>query len=110
MPCRDISEQAAVKGRFPWRRQEWSQPLATQSPTSIGSPCTKMPKPTPQQQALIRDLYLALVEEPWFNRNVVTEKELLKMLHANCAGVDDDAAELETRCRTEARHRFSKRR
>ena len=68
-----------------------------------------MPKPTPQQLALIREIYLALVEEPWFNRNVVTERELLKMVHAICAGADDEAERLTERCHAEARHRFSRR-
>jgi hypothetical protein len=39
-----------------------------------------MPKYDPGELALIRDVYEAVVAEAWFNRNSVTERELLKLV------------------------------
>ena len=39
-----------------------------------------MPKPAPQDLVLMRDIYTEIVEAPWFNRNAVTERELLKLI------------------------------
>lgn len=67
-----------------------------------------MPKPAPHELKIMRDTYMEIVDAPWFNRNAVTERELIKLLFAAHAdGVGDRAAFGEF-CREEARRRFSR--
>jgi len=67
-----------------------------------------MPKPAPQELALMRDIYTEIVEAPWFNRNAVTERELLKLIfNAHSDGIGDHAA-FGKLCREEAQRRFSR--
>lgn len=67
-----------------------------------------MPQPAPHELALIRELYTAILEEPWFNRNAITERELLKMVFRTCADATEDRETLKSLCRLEARRRFSR--
>lgn len=67
-----------------------------------------MPKPTPHELDTIRHIYLAVVEEPWFNRNAITERELLKLVFSACIGSVRSLEELERLCREEAQRRFAR--
>ena len=67
-----------------------------------------MPKPAPHELELIRDIYLAVLDEPWFNSNAVTERELLKVVYRICVGADEAPEVLAGLCRNEARERFSR--
>lgn len=67
-----------------------------------------MSKPAPHELETIRHIYLTVVDEPWFNRNAITERELLKLVLRACTGSDKSRSELEGLCRTEARARFSR--
>lgn len=67
-----------------------------------------MPKPAPHELAIMRDIYAEIVEAPWFNRNAVTERELLKLIfRAHAGGLVGDEA-FGRFCREEAQRRFSK--
>lgn len=67
-----------------------------------------MPKPAPHELAVMRDVYTKIVEAPWFNRNAITERELLKLIfEAHSNGLGDHHA-FEKHCREEAQRRFSK--
>lgn len=67
-----------------------------------------MSKPAPHELAILRDVYTAIVDAPWFNRNAVTEKELLKMIfRAHADGIGDHEA-FGKLCRDEAQRRFSR--
>lgn len=67
-----------------------------------------MPKPDPQELAIIRDIYAEIVEATWFNGNAVTERELLKLIfNAHSQGMGDREA-FRKRCREEAHYRFSR--
>lgn len=67
-----------------------------------------MVKLQPHEAILIQRVYDTIVAEPWFNRNVITERELLKMiiLHHQDGAIAEAA--LLPLCRDEARARFSK--
>lgn len=67
-----------------------------------------MPKPTNPELETIRHIYLAVIEEPWFNRNAITERELLKLVFRACIGSERSFGELELLCREEARRRFAR--
>lgn len=67
-----------------------------------------MTKPAPHELAIMRDVYTAIVDAPWFNRNAVTERELLKLIFsAHADGLGDHQA-FGKLCREEAQRRFSK--
>lgn len=61
----------------------------------------------PHEAMLIQRVHEQIVGEPWFNRNAITERELLKLiLERHADGAIDEAVLLL--CRDEARARFSK--
>jgi hypothetical protein len=67
-----------------------------------------MVKLQPHEAVLIQRVYDAISQESWFNRNAITERELLKLILQSFAeDVRDEAALLLT-CRQEARGRFSR--
>ena len=57
---------------------------------------------------LIKRVYDRIAEAPWFNRNAVTERELLKLVLRNYAAEPADETALLQVCRDEARDRFSR--
>lgn len=67
-----------------------------------------MVKLQPHEAMLIQRVYDAIVTESWFNRNAITERELLKLILQNHAEAPVDEAALLLTCRDEARDRFSK--
>jgi hypothetical protein len=67
-----------------------------------------MVKLQPHEAMLIQRVYDGIIGESWFNRNAITERELLKLILQNHAGGHLDEAALLTACRGEARDRFSK--
>lgn len=67
-----------------------------------------MPEPTPRELELIRAIYMSILDEPWFNRNVITERELFKLVFGACKDATGDTAVLDRFCREEARRRFSR--
>lgn len=67
-----------------------------------------MVKLQPHEAALIQRIYDAITREPWFNRNAVTERELLKLILRNHAANPADQAALMRLCRDEAMGRFSR--
>jgi hypothetical protein len=69
-----------------------------------------MIKLQPHEATLIQRVYDGIVGESWFNRNAVTERELLKLILSSYAGDRKDEAHLMSSCREEARDRFSKQR
>ena len=69
-----------------------------------------MVKLLPHEARLIQRIHEEIVGEPWFNRNAITERELLKLiLERHAAGSTDETVLLPS-CRDEARARFSKQR
>jgi hypothetical protein len=67
-----------------------------------------MLRPAPHELTIMRDIYIEIVDAPWFNRNAVTERELLKLVfNARSDGIDDREA-FGKLCREEARRRFSR--
>lgn len=56
----------------------------------------------------MREVYTSLVEAPWFNRNAVTERELLKLIFRVHSDGYTDRQAFGTLCREEAERRFSK--
>lgn len=67
-----------------------------------------MVKLQPHEAMLIRRVYDAIARESWFNRNAITERELLKLILVNYAADSTDEAALALLCRDQARERFSK--
>ena len=67
-----------------------------------------MIKLQPHEASLIQGVYDGIIRESWFNRNAVTERELLKLILANYAGDPRDEAAFMLLCRDEARGRFSR--
>lgn len=68
-----------------------------------------MNKFTPQEVKIIEKVYLALLDEDWFNRNTVTERELLKLI---CRAFRENYQTFElfeASCSEEARARFTRR-
>ena len=57
---------------------------------------------------LIQRVYDGIAQASWFNRNAITERELLKLILRNHAGGATDEAALTLACHDEARDRFSK--
>ncbi|MCB1444933.1 MAG: hypothetical protein KDJ87_03790 [Rhizobiaceae bacterium] len=51
---------------------------------------------------------MSILDEPWFNRNVITERELFKLVFGACKDATGDTAVLDRFCREEARRRFSR--
>jgi hypothetical protein len=72
--------------------------------------CSHLPmiKLQPQEAMLIKRVYDVIVEESWFHRNAVTERELLKLILRNYHGNGRDEAHLLVSCSKEARYRFSR--
>lgn len=67
-----------------------------------------MIKLQPHEAILIQRVYDGIAQEPWFNRNAVTERELLKLILSNFTGDCQDEASLLLACRDVARERFSR--
>ena len=67
-----------------------------------------MVKLQPHEVVLIQRVYDAISGESWFNRNAITERELLKLILSNYAEASEDEAALLLACRQEARGRFAK--
>lgn len=67
-----------------------------------------MVKLLPHEAMLIQRIHATIVGEPWFNRNAITERELLKLMLAHHGAGFIDEAVLLPLCRDEARARFSK--
>lgn len=60
------------------------------------------------EAALVHQVYSAIVGASWFNRNTVTERELLKLVLRRL-GCENDETEPSTKCESEARERFARR-
>jgi hypothetical protein len=69
-----------------------------------------MVKLLPHEAMLIQRIHETIVGEPWFNRNAITERELLKLILLHHADGFTDEAALMPVCRDEARARFSSQR
>lgn len=67
-----------------------------------------MSKLAPHELEIIRDIYTAILDEPWFNRNAVTERELLKLVFRTVSETAQDRETLGRLCREAARNRFSR--
>ena len=67
-----------------------------------------MIKLQPHEAVLIQRVYDGIVQESWFNRNAVTERELLKLILQTYAEEPGDEAVLLRACRGEAQGRFSR--
>ena len=67
-----------------------------------------MVKLQPHEAMLIQRVYETIAGESWFNRNAITERELLKLVLGHHAAGGRDEAGLLLLCREEARRRFSK--
>jgi hypothetical protein len=67
-----------------------------------------MVKLQPHEAMLIQRVFDGIVAESWFNRNAITERELLKLILQNHADASVDEAAFLLTCRNEARHRFAK--
>lgn len=61
----------------------------------------------PHEAQLIRHVYQTITSQPWFNRNAITERELLKLILENHVNHGKDAAAFLDLCRGEAQARFS---
>jgi hypothetical protein len=62
------------------------------------------------EAALVREVYVDIPDQPWFNRNAVTERELLKAILAELPHMTGDPSNFASRCREVARARFAMRR
>lgn len=67
-----------------------------------------MVKLQPHEALLIQRVYDRIAEASWFNRNAVTERELLKLILRNYAETPRDETALLNACSEEARGRFSR--
>lgn len=67
-----------------------------------------MIKLQPHEAVLIQRVYDGIAQESWFNRNTVTERELLKLILRTYAEEPGDEAALLRACLGEARGRFSR--
>lgn len=67
-----------------------------------------MVKLQPHEAMLIQRVFDGITQESWFNRNAITERELLKLILVNYGGDPTDEAALTLLCRDEARARFSR--
>jgi len=67
-----------------------------------------MIKLQPHEAVLIQRVYDGITQESWFNRNAVTERELLKLILRAYAEHPGDEAALLCACRGEAQGRFSR--
>ena len=65
-----------------------------------------MKKFQPDEAALLKRIYDKIVAEPWFNRNAITERELIKLILTEHALRDETG--LQAYCFEEARKRFSR--
>lgn len=81
---------------------------APKSNRSFAYPYFFMVKLQPHEATLIQRVYDGIVAESWFNRNAITERELLKLILRNYAADLKDETNLLLTCRDEARDRFSK--
>lgn len=81
-------------------------PSAKDQP-AFAYPDILMIKLLPDEAMLVQRVHDAIVGESWFNRNVITERELLKLILQHRAGGVLDEAELLPLCRREAKARFS---
>lgn len=68
-----------------------------------------MSKFTPEEQLIIGGAYQALLSEPWFNRNAITERELFKLLISAYREDPGSREALLARCAGEAERRFGRR-
>jgi len=64
----------------------------------------------PHEAALIQRVYDEIVQQSWFNRNAITERELLKLILRAHALDPKSEAEMLLACREAARDRFAKQR
>lgn len=76
--------------------------------SAFAYPDTSMVKLLPHEAMLIQRIHEQIVGEPWFNRNVITERELLKLILERHAGGSTDEAVLLPLCREAAQARFSR--
>ena len=67
-----------------------------------------MAKLQPHEVVLIQRIYDEVAQASWFNRNAVTERELLKLILENYAEYPVDETALLRACDEEARNRFSR--
>jgi hypothetical protein len=67
-----------------------------------------MIKLQPHEARLIQRVYDGIAGESWFNRNAVTERELLKLILRTYAEGPVNETALLLACSEEARGRFSK--
>jgi hypothetical protein len=68
-----------------------------------------MIKLTPVQAQLAGRVYAQITDEPWFNRNAVTERELLKLVIETVRVSKDAEPQILSSCVEQARGRFSRR-
>ncbi|CAN7656635.1 hypothetical protein LJR030_002006 [Rhizobium sp. LjRoot30] len=54
-------------------------------------------------------VYAQITEEPWFNRNAVTERELLKLVIETVRVSKEAEPQILSSCVEQARERFSRR-
>ena len=67
-----------------------------------------MVKLLPHEAILVQRIHASIADEPWFNRNAVTERELLKLILLYHQSGSTEEAELTPLCYDEARARFSR--
>lgn len=67
-----------------------------------------MPKYEPHELAMIQSVYEAIAAEAWFNRNSVTERELLKLVLRTYDGYGQEPDAFRRQCLDAAKARFSK--
>lgn len=67
-----------------------------------------MRKFTPQEAEIIRTAYDSLIEQDWFNRNAVTEREMLKIVLQTFLDGAQSLEKLLAACESEGRRRFSR--
>lgn len=67
-----------------------------------------MTKPTADEAIQLRDLYQEIVGATWFNRNAMTERELLILILERHRESGGDIDTLRDACVAVARERFSR--
>ncbi|AYD04448.1 hypothetical protein [Neorhizobium sp. NCHU2750] len=67
-----------------------------------------MTKPTPEEAIHLRDLFEDIVGAAWFNRNAMTERELLILILERHRDSGGDIEKLKDGCVATARERFSR--
>ncbi len=94
-------------GIFAWHRQERESALGTER-LSIPMVPWFMRKFTPQEAEIIRTAYDSLIGQDWFNRNAITEREMLKVVLRTFLDGAQSSEALFNACEREARKRFSR--